>query len=290
MDAGIGGLEPGVLHAGKAVSLCLDTGDRIRDRTLAAEMLADLPITDAGHGGEIAAVARGIQATHFLDETSGDHGVHAGIDSRVQGRTIHAQAEDRRVVVGPILRLPFAKRAAGCERDFDGANEPARVVGIDAVGARGIDSAQLGKERRRAFGRGAGLEPCAEGTVGRDAGHSPAFEERPNVLAGATNDDGLATASPDVFQALLREIEVGGERERLVRVEDVEEMMRCGRLFSRVGLGSPDIHTAVDLPRVGVHDLAIEGAGECDAERGLASRGGANDGDEAPRRAAGHQP
>ncbi len=85
-----------------------------------------------------------------------------------------------------------------------------------------------------------------------------------------------------------------GERERLVRVDEVEPMVRHAGSIGRGRLGGPDVEPAVDLARVGRDDLggdALGGErlGEADRQAGLAGRRGAGDDEErwsvTPRRA-----
>jgi hypothetical protein len=61
-------------------------------------------------------------------------------------------------------------------------------------------------------------------------------------------------------------LDILGERERIGGPHKVQQMMRdlCALYGSR--LGGTDIHTHIDLPRVGIDDLTIKALGERDGQ------------------------
>ena len=61
---------------------------------------------------------------------------------------------------------------------------------------------------------------------------------------------------------------------------DVEQMVRDTLPGGFALLGGTDVHTLVELHRVGVHDLAAQGAGQRDGQPGLAGGGRPDDGDD----------
>jgi hypothetical protein len=56
--------------------------------------------------------------------------------------------------------------------------------------------------------------------------------------------------------------------------------MRDAAAFNDVRLRDADVHAAVEVPRIRVHDLPVEAKGELDAETGLANGGRSGDHDE----------
>ena len=67
--------------------------------------------------------------------------------------------------------------------------------------------------------------------------------------------------------------------ERLVRVGNIDEVMRdAGALFVR-GFGGAEIHTAVDGDGIATDDLAVEAFGEGEREGGFAAAGGSENED-----------
>ena len=76
-----------------------------------------------------------------------------------------------------------------------------------------------------------------------------------------------------------------GDRHGLVRIDDVEQMMRNRRLLVRGRFGRADVHAAVHLVGVRVHYLGplppfLQRPGDGDAEAGLAGRGRPDDADD----------
>ena len=68
-------------------------------------------------------------------------------------------------------------------------------------------------------------------------------------------------------------------RGRLGHVEHVEQVVGDAATLGERQLRRTDVHAAVDLHRVGVHDLAAQPLGEVEGERALARRGRPDDGD-----------
>ena len=95
----------------------------------------------------------------------------------------------------------------------------------------------------------------------------------------------MPPAIREVPQDRLRRSDEVGDRERLVRIDEVEEVMRDPPALGERRLGRPDVHPPVDLARIGREDLdrpvrAAELAGDPDRQAGLAGRRRATDDDE----------
>ena len=125
-----------------------------------------------------------------------------------------------------------------------------------------VDPAQRLMQRVGAAGFGLERHALAEGLVGRRRRDLPAFEQRPDILAGAAHDDRQATAGLDLDDRGARVVEVFGERDRLSDVSQIEAVVRHPFAVGIGRFGSPDIQAAVELTRVGADDLTVELLGE----------------------------
>src|SRR5439155_16233916 len=115
----------------------------------------------------------------------------------------------------------------------------------------------------------------------RDAGRrrtQPA-EERADVEPGAADDHRHPPAALDVGGGGGGGGAEAGRVERLLGIDEVEAVVPDAGALGGARLRRPDLETAIDLPRVGGHDLAAERLGELEAKRRLAARGRADDAD-----------
>ena len=91
-----------------------------------------------------------------------------------------------------------------------------------------------------------------------------------------------------VGDGLARKLLESGHAHRVFGVDDVDEMVRHGRLFLGGGFGGADIHATVHLVGVRIHDFGPlprfgQTPGDGDAQPRLAGRGGTDDGDDSLR-------
>ena len=110
-------------------------------------------------------------------------------------------------------------------------------------------------------------------------GDGHALQEAPDVEAAAADKDGDTARGKDVIHSEVGLLKIEGEVEGIVGIHEVVEMVwDAGEVLGR-GFGSADIHVPVDLPAVGVDDLAAEGLGEVERQGALARGRGSDDGD-----------
>jgi hypothetical protein len=160
-------------------------------------------------------------------------------------------------------------------RSFGWRCSRSRVQGREApVQALGV--ALLGRPLRLL------LELAAQRRVGRRIGEQP-FQERADVEARAAHQEHRAAAPVDLGGGGPRVGRVAAGVVRLVGAHHVEQVVRDARALLERRLGGPDVEVAVDLHRVGVHDLAAEAQGELDRERRLAGGGRARHDDDGRR-------
>ncbi len=164
--------------------------------------------------------------------------------------------------------------------DLERAHDPDEVVGADARGGLGIDRGEPRVQRGPAEARRLVLEPGAERGIAAGRGDH-AVEERAQVEPGAARDDGEPAARGDVRDRGVGERDEARRVHALPRLDHVEEVMGRERALLGRRLRGADVEPAVDLLRVGVHDLAADAAREGDGERRLAGRGRPGDDDEA---------
>ena len=83
----------------------------------------------------------------------------------------------------------------------------------------------------------------------------------------------------DIFNCLPCHLLKDSQAQDLIRVSDVDQMVRdtCHFLLRR--LGSADIHAAVEETRIGRNDLAVQTFGKLNGKLRFANSGGADDED-----------
>ena len=120
-----------------------------------------------------------------------------------------------------------------------------------------------------------------------DLGRRDPVDQRLDVVPGPADHPGDLTPFGQLVQDAVAVLAVAGDRERLGRVDVVDEVVRGARKLLGARLGRADVQVLVDLARVGRDDLAAEPLDEVDGERGLADAGRAGQDDDA-RQVAGH--
>jgi hypothetical protein len=97
-----------------------------------------------------------------------------------------------------------------------------------------------------------------------------------DVQARAAGQDGHPAAGGDLVDRGAGQLLVVGHVGGLGHRPDVEQVVGDAAPGGLGFLGGADVHALVELHRVGVHDLAVEGAGQFDGEAGLAGGGRAD--------------
>src|SRR5262249_49860038 len=98
------------------------------------------------------------------------------------------------------------------------------------------------------------------------------------IEPGTADEQHLPAARFDVGNRGDGELAVARAVERLIRIDDVVEMMRCPRALGETRLRTPDVEPAVDLARIGVDDLRADALGDIDRDLALAGSRRADDG------------
>ncbi len=142
--------------------------------------------------------------------------------------------------------LPLIRDGLTCAKcDFDGADELGRVVGVDELCGGGVEAGEDAMQMCGTFFSGARAEFFAERFVALRRGEE-AVEERAEIEAGASGDDGQASALRDAGDGFAGEAAVVSGGAGLVWGEDVDEVVGDAFALGECGLGGADLHAAVD--------------------------------------------
>ena len=163
------------------------------------------------------------------------------------------------------------------------ADDASPVPGIDPSRGGGIRRAQPFEEHARPDGLELGLEPGAHRLVARR--EAEVEEHARHVQPGSPDEDRVRSPREDRVDRGARVALVPGHGGVLGDLEHVEKMMRDAAPLVERELGRADVHSAIELHRVGVDDLRRppvrrEGRGEIERELALAGAGRADDGEE----------
>jgi hypothetical protein len=147
-------------------------------------------------------------------------------------------------------------------------------------GRLGVDLPQARVQRRDPGRLRLGRQPPPHLRVDRRRVEQAA-QQRLDVEPGAARDD--RHLSRGVQREDQRPREPGEARgiEGLVRVHDIDQVVRHGRPLGRGRLGRADVHAPVDLHRVCADHLPVQGAGYRDPDTGLADGRRSADDDDA---------
>ncbi len=163
--------------------------------------------------------------------------------------------------------------------DFQRPLDPPQVVAVDSRGRRRINALQLSVQDLQSFGHGPPAKLGTELRIGRrplEDARVPALE----IQQRAADGDDRPAATMNLLDRVVRQFDEPCRAEALPRVGHVQQVVRDGRTLRRGRLGRADVHPAVDLHRVHADDLCPDRPGQRAAERPLARRRAADNGDD----------
>ena len=203
-------------------------------------------------------------------------------------RRVHGQleAEDR----GRIADRPGQRLVAPERGDLQRPDDAAGVPEIGAGGEGRRRCPQPGRQRVDPV-RGQGcVQPRANRGVKRERVGVDAREHGAQPETGPAGEDADAAVLAQGRQGTERMRAEVGDRERLVRVHEVDAVVDDPCPLLGRGLGRADVQAAEHLSRVGGDDLGRDAAceqpfRERDGKAGLAGGGGSADDDERRERA-----
>ena len=188
------------------------------------------------------------------------------------------QSDDQRVPAGrPDAGCRRGERLAGQLDHLQRPHDPAAVGGQDRRRRGRVAAGQLGVQRGHPD-LGELLFPAGPhlGVGGREG---PFVEQRLDVEHRAADDDRQRTAGRDGLDVGGGGLLVARDGRGLGDVEHVELVVRDAAALGDGELGGADVHAAVQLHGVGVHDLAAEAFGDVERQLRLAGAGRPDDRD-----------
>ena len=177
-----------------------------------------------------------------------------------------------------MLRQRGDVRPAGDLDDLERPDDPPAVAGQDLLGGLRIPPGQLLVQRPRSVRRQLRFEAGADDRVG--AREDEVVEDRADVQGRTPGQDrDLLPVDAVVDRGAGQLLELGDGR-GLGDVEHVEQVVRYAAALRRTDLRRTDVHAAVHLHCIRVHDLAAQALGQGNSEVGLPGRGRADDRDD----------
>lgn len=264
------------------VRIGFDPGDRIVERDLAAEKGDQLPVAKGAHRWRLWRDATFEQKPHFLDESSLDLLFDAPVNRGVEVIPWHRQPQFQGAIRPRPLALLLRHRHPGRLVNLKGTDNAAQV-GAAARRRHWIDRGQPFGQRLDAHTCRERFQMGTECRVRRNTRDLPAFDHRVDVERGAANEERHVPACVHQGNRAHRELLVERKRHLIVRIEDVNEVVRHAPALDDIGLRDTDIHTPVEVAGVGVNDLPIEAQAQLDPELRFADSGWPGNHDELRR-------
>ncbi|EHM53675.1 hypothetical protein HMPREF9080_01645, partial [Cardiobacterium valvarum F0432] len=256
-------VHPGDLPLGQLAASddALFDGGGAVSRTI--QVLPDLPVADAAHGGAIGAKVRaGFECCHFINEACLYHVLKACGDAAVQFGTRRIQGDGeclprrRGTLLCGIVR---ARSFAAGHDKFEGADEALAVVRHDARRAGRIEAGEFGVQGGGSFTVQARFD---SGTIMRVGGGQAIHAGIEGVVIehGAANEDGNLSRLVSHLDFMRG---IGGKTGSGIgffRIKNVDEGVRVTDEGCSVRFGGANIHAAIDLRGIDadkVHGMTI---------------------------------
>src|ERR1700719_2065972 len=209
------------------------------------------------------------QVGHLVDQPRVEHVLGARRQPCIELICLPIQSDDHSVPAWRADgRCGRRKRATGQLHDLQGPDDPAPIGGQDRFRRRGVHPRQLAVQLFDADLREPLLPARGHGGVRR--GKSPVVQQRLDVEHGSAGDDGHRAVPEDGVDVRGGAALVVRDGRGLGHVEHVQLMVCDAAPLLGGQLRGPDVHTAVELHRVGIHDLAAHTFGNRERQLRLA--------------------
>ncbi len=263
--------QPRLLVTHIAVGVELDAGNRILKRALLTHVRQQLAVPQTAHRGRARRDSTRQQRFHLTHESTRDLGVHPIVDPRVKQIARHAEPDFQRIEGRWTFALLRRRRAASRLINLEGADYPAQVR---AVARRGdwIDGMQPLDDGLHSISGSFFSKQGPKRGVRRNAGDSPALDDRVDVERSSSHKEREAPSICDVGNCGHRKILKPGERHLAMRGQDVDEVVWYSFLLGEIRFGHADVEPAVEISRIGTDDFPIERLGQRNAEGRLSCR------------------
>ncbi len=201
----------------------------------------------------------GGQRPHLVHQACLDHAAKRAAIRRSISSRRHGEP-DLGVPAGRVGLEPGTERREGParpERDLQGADDPPPIGGLHPRRTHRIELGQAGVQVGRPgpaivqFGLQRG------GHVRVATRDGEVVDDRAQVEPGATDQQRMMPARRNALQRRPRRLLELGDGEVLVRVDEVEQMVRHGGPRRGAGLRRPDVHAAVHAHGIDGDDLAV---------------------------------
>ncbi len=269
--------KPGFLAAGETAGRLDRLQPGLLGRALAVQVAQQLLVAQRAAGCPALAQALADQCPHLVGQARLPHAVDPVGDPLVQFGPGQRETDlDGRAHL-PVLRHGGGERPPGQLEHLQGTDDPAAVAGQDGRGRGLVERGQPGVQSRRADLAELGLQARTDTCV--RSGKVQVVQGRADVQTRAADQHRYPAAGGDVVDRGAGQLGVVGHVRGLGHRPDVEQVVRDATAGGLGFLGRADIHALVELHRVGVDDLAAQGAGQLQAQPGLAGGRRAHHGD-----------
>ncbi len=179
-----------------------------------------------------------------------------------------------------MFLLESAHGGAGELIHFQCSADADEIVGVKARCRVRIDLGQLGVERVSPLGLCDVLMSLTQRLVAAWCCGEP-IQQGSDPKKRSPADDGQCAACSDVGDPLLGHLRPLAGIDRLVGIDDIDQMMRTKGTFLSARLSRADVELAVDLDAVGAQHFSTKGLSQAGGEGRLAACRGAHHNQEA---------
>ena len=172
----------------------------------------------------------------------------------------------------PPLLLPFAERLSRELPDFEGADHPPNIIGMQPFSCDRIDGQELSMQKIHTVQTCLLLELATQLLIDGWAFKHPLYD-RLQVERGTAHKEDLFAARFDFPTANSSFAQPPGNVAAFPWIENVDEMMGNTRPFLQARFGRADVHAPVEGHRIEGHDFGIQPLSEFKSERRLARSG-----------------
>ena len=250
-----------------------DLLDSLVERAFAAQRGHDFLVSDRLARRQRIFEPMGGERAHLVEQALLDHGIDPALDALVQYGRVDGQAEEDGGHRLRHMREAFVLTGVGGVFQLDHlerADDAARVVGMDQRRAFGVAALEHVPQLLRALLFEHARVVVAHGISGLFSTRKAiVVDRRTHVKPRAARQHAATPFGIERAEARTGVILEQRRRIRLARLADIESEMLDAALVGR-DLARADIHTAIDLHRIGRNDRAADASGHFLGHIGLA--------------------
>src|SRR5581483_3925700 len=270
--------EPRLLSSNERVGRVEDSVARLAELRALEHDLRKIGVARRGHRRQRRLEAHGEERSDLIEPAVLEHTVEALCEDLVKAPTVATEPDPAGRDRDAALSARPRERDPRRDGDFERSDDSASVPRVDRPSRQRIEDGEPPVEAAGSVARIRALEPATKHRAPRTG--LEAIDERLDVMWAPPDDQRDATSSRDVRQRPLAEVLVRRNAERLVRVDDVDQVVGRGGALGRCWLRGAHVHVVVDLPRVRGDHLSADAASDLDRERSLPDPGCPRDDDD----------